>query len=92
MGAGLGSPCCVQQGREALLGAALSVRGVSVSRWAATTSPQQRAWDVQTALMMAHSLSAQLEPAARYEAADIAKAVEHAGRPGKLGTVLGTFS
>jgi NADPH:quinone reductase-like Zn-dependent oxidoreductase len=75
-----------------LLDNALTIRGTSVARWAAVTSPEQRAWDVQTALMMAHDLTAQFEPAARYDISDIAKAVEHAVRPGKVGTVLTTFS
>jgi NADPH:quinone reductase-like Zn-dependent oxidoreductase len=75
-----------------LLNNGLTIRGVSVARWAAVTSPEQRAWDVQTALMMVQGLSAQFEPAAHYDVSDIAKAVEHAVRPGKVGTVLVTFS
>jgi NADPH:quinone reductase-like Zn-dependent oxidoreductase len=75
-----------------LLDNSLTIRGVSVARWATVTSPEQRFWDVQTALMMAQDLSAQFEPAAHYDVSDIAKAVEHAVRPGKVGTVLVTFS
>jgi len=70
----------------------LTIQGVSIARWAEVTSPEQRAWDVQTALKMAQSLSAQFEPAAHYHVSDIAKAVQHAVRPGKVGTVLVNFS
>ncbi|MFE7030034.1 alcohol dehydrogenase catalytic domain-containing protein [Streptomyces sp. NPDC057621] len=65
----------------------LTVRGVSIGRWM-TRTPEERAEDVAFAADLAASAPDLFEVAARYDLADFAKAVDHARRPGKSGTVL----
>ncbi|WP_221358006.1 alcohol dehydrogenase catalytic domain-containing protein [Streptomyces beigongshangae] len=71
----------------ALTPRALTVRGVSIEQWMART-PEERAEDVAFAARLASTAPELFEAAAGYDLADFAKAVDHARRPGRSGTVL----
>jgi NADPH:quinone reductase-like Zn-dependent oxidoreductase len=71
-----------------LLDRGLTLRGASIGRWVATTSPEQRVSDTSTACLMAQALSSQFDVAASYPIADLLDAIRHATKPGKTGTVL----
>jgi NADPH:quinone reductase-like Zn-dependent oxidoreductase len=73
---------------SALLDRGLTMRGASIGRWVATTSPEQRASDTTTAALMAQALSDQFDVAAIYPVRDLSEAIRHATKPGKIGTVL----
>jgi NADPH:quinone reductase-like Zn-dependent oxidoreductase len=72
----------------ALTPRALTVRGVSVLRWMAARTPEERAEDVAFAARLAVTAPELFEVAAGYDLADFAKAIDHVRRPGKSGTVL----
>ncbi|PUB20797.1 NADPH:quinone reductase-like Zn-dependent oxidoreductase [Promicromonospora sp. AC04] len=70
-----------------LVGREIVVRGVSVGRWAGLPDPV-RAADTEFALELARSQPELLEVAAEFDLADFRQALEHAQRPGRVGTVL----
>ncbi|MFJ8613701.1 alcohol dehydrogenase catalytic domain-containing protein [Streptomyces sp. NPDC093675] len=74
-----------------LLSDGLGLRGVAVTRWVATTSPEQRRRDVRSAVELTRAHLRHMETPAHYDIADLRKAVDHAQRPGKVGTVLVTI-
>jgi NADPH:quinone reductase-like Zn-dependent oxidoreductase len=74
-----------------LLGSALAIRGATISRWVTMTSPQQRAWDIATAVFIAQDFGHAFVVAGHYRVADIGAAADHAVRPGKAGTALVEF-
>ena len=73
---------------SALLDNALSLRGLTIGRWLTAVSPEQRASDINTALVMAQQMPQHFEVAAIYPLDQISEAVRHASRSGKIGTVL----
>jgi NADPH:quinone reductase-like Zn-dependent oxidoreductase len=73
---------------SALLGGGLTLRGATIGRWVAATSPEQRVSDASTASLMAQAFSSQFDVAAIYPIAQLSDAIRHATRPGKTGTVL----
>jgi NADPH:quinone reductase-like Zn-dependent oxidoreductase len=73
---------------SALLDRGLILRGATIGRWVATTSPEQRASDTTTAALMAQALSDQFDVAAIYPIGNLSDAIRHASKPGKTGTVL----
>jgi NADPH:quinone reductase-like Zn-dependent oxidoreductase len=72
----------------ALLDRGLTLRGATVGRWVAATSPEQRVSDTTTACLMAQAFSGQFDVAAVYPIAQLSDAIRHATKPGKTGTVL----
>ena len=72
----------------ALLQNGLTIRTLTIRRWLATTSPEQRASDTKTAVLMAQALSDQFDRAAMYPIGELSDAIRHATRPGKAGKVL----
>jgi NADPH:quinone reductase-like Zn-dependent oxidoreductase len=72
----------------ALLDRGLTLRGASIGRWVATTSPEQRISDTTTACLMAQAFSSQFDVAAIYPMVELSDAIRHAAKPGKTGTVL----
>jgi NADPH:quinone reductase-like Zn-dependent oxidoreductase len=73
---------------SALLDRGLTMRGATIGRWVATTSPEQRASDTTTAGVMAQAISDQFDVAAIYPIGDLSDAIRLATEPGKTGTVL----
>jgi NADPH:quinone reductase-like Zn-dependent oxidoreductase len=71
-----------------LLNKSLTLRGKHIGRWLAEASAERRASDVATAKQIALGLKDQFDVAAAYGLDELADAVEHAVRPGKVGTVL----
>ncbi|MBA2813701.1 zinc-binding dehydrogenase [Streptomyces sp. KM273126] len=71
-----------------LLNKSLTLRGRSIGRWLSEASAERRASDVATAKQIALALKDQFEVAATYGLGELADAVEHAVRPGKVGLVL----
>ncbi|GAA1912453.1 alcohol dehydrogenase catalytic domain-containing protein [Streptantibioticus ferralitis] len=67
---------------------ALIVKGANLGRWRLEVSAERRAADVSAAKQIALALADQFDVPATYGLGELAKAVEHAGRPGKIGTVL----
>jgi NADPH:quinone reductase-like Zn-dependent oxidoreductase len=72
----------------ALLDSGLTLRGATIGRWVAATSPEQRVSDTTTACLMAQAFSSQFDVAAIYPIAELSDAIRHATKPGKTGTVL----
>jgi NADPH:quinone reductase-like Zn-dependent oxidoreductase len=72
----------------ALLDRGLTLRGATIGRWVATTSPEQRVSDTRTACLMAQAFPSQFDVAAIYSIAELSDAIRHATTPGKTGTVL----
>jgi NADPH:quinone reductase-like Zn-dependent oxidoreductase len=66
----------------------LTITSVNVARWSLIASPQQRAWDIETATAMVQQHPDQLDVAAHYDLQDISTAAEHGTRRGKVGTVI----
>jgi NADPH:quinone reductase-like Zn-dependent oxidoreductase len=73
---------------SALLDRGLTLRGATIGRWVATTSPEQRVSDTNTACLTAEALPSQFDVAAIYPIAELSNAIRHATKPGKIGTVL----
>jgi NADPH:quinone reductase-like Zn-dependent oxidoreductase len=73
---------------SAVLHKALTLRGTTIVRWLSEASAERRASDVATAKQIALALTDQFDVAATYGLDELADAVEHAVRPGKVGTVL----
>jgi NADPH:quinone reductase-like Zn-dependent oxidoreductase len=73
---------------SALLDRGLTLRGATIGRWVATSSPEQRASDTRTARVMAQALSSQFDVSAIYPLAELSDAIRQATKPGKTGTVL----
>jgi NADPH:quinone reductase-like Zn-dependent oxidoreductase len=71
-----------------LLDRGLTLRGATVARWVAATSPEQRASDTATSVRIAQALANQFDPAAIYPLGQLTDAIRHATQPGKIGTVL----
>ena len=67
---------------------ALTLRGATIARWLSDASAERRASDVATAKQIALALGDQFDVAASYGLDELAGAVEHAVRPGKVGIVL----
>jgi NADPH:quinone reductase-like Zn-dependent oxidoreductase len=73
---------------SALLDRGLTLRGATIGRWVATTTPEQRASDTRTAGLIAQALSDHFDVAAIYPIGELSDAIRHAAKPGKTGTVL----
>ncbi|MGW0693124.1 MULTISPECIES: zinc-binding dehydrogenase [unclassified Streptomyces] len=72
-----------------LVGKSLTLRGKNIiSGWPSEASPERRASDIATAKQIALALAEQFDVVATYGLGELADAVEHAVRPGKVGTVL----
>ncbi|MFC9643023.1 zinc-binding dehydrogenase [Streptomyces mirabilis] len=71
-----------------LLHKSLTLRGKSIGRWLSEASAERRASDVATAKVIALALKDQFDVAATYGLDELGNALEHAVRPGKIGTVL----
>jgi NADPH:quinone reductase-like Zn-dependent oxidoreductase len=71
-----------------LLYSALAMRGLTINRWLTAVSPEQRASDVASAVMIATGLPQHFDVAAVYPLDRIADAVRHVSQPGKAGTVV----
>ncbi|MFE5112027.1 zinc-binding dehydrogenase [Streptomyces sp. NPDC056663] len=72
-----------------LVSKSLTLRGKNIiSGWPSEASPERRASDIATAKQIALALTDQFDVAATYRLGELADAVEHAARPGKVGTVL----
>ncbi|MEU8982762.1 zinc-binding dehydrogenase [Streptomyces sp. NPDC048309] len=71
-----------------LLHKSLTLRGKNIGRWMSEASAERRASDVAAAKLIALALKDQFDVAAAYALDQLANAVEHAVRPGKVGTVL----
>ncbi|MFF3566075.1 zinc-binding dehydrogenase [Streptomyces sp. NPDC002574] len=72
-----------------LVSKSLTLRGKNIiSGWPFEASPERRASDIATAKQIALALTDQFDVAATYDLGELSRAVEHAGRPGKVGTVL----
>lgn len=69
---------------SALLGNGLTMRGATIGRWVATTSPEQRASDTTTAALMALALSDQFDVVAVYPIGKLSDAIRHAIKPGTV--------
>ena len=68
-----------------------AILGVSILNWV-PLSEEERAADVAAALGLLSVAPEQFKVAAEYDVADMASAVEHMGRPGKIGAILVKFS
>jgi NADPH:quinone reductase-like Zn-dependent oxidoreductase len=66
----------------------LTITNANVGRWSNITSPQQRAWDIETAIDMVQQHPGQLDVAAHYDLNEITAAAKHATRPRKVGTIV----
>ena len=73
-----------------VLHSALGITGLTINRWLAAVSPEQRASDVATADMITADLPHHFDVAATYPLDQIADAVRHVSQPGKVGTVVVT--
>jgi NADPH:quinone reductase-like Zn-dependent oxidoreductase len=71
-----------------VLFSALAIRGLTVNRWLTAVSPEQRASDVASAVMITRGLPQHFDVAAVYPLDRIADAVRHVSQPGKVGTVV----
>jgi NADPH:quinone reductase-like Zn-dependent oxidoreductase len=71
-----------------VLYSALAIRGLTVNRWLTAVSPEQRASDVASAVMITTGLPQHFDVAAVYPLDRIADAVRHVSQPGKVGTVV----
>ncbi|NMI55826.1 MULTISPECIES: zinc-binding dehydrogenase [unclassified Streptomyces] len=71
-----------------LLHQALTVRGATLGRWLVEASAERRASDVVAATLIALEFKDRFDVAATYGLDELATAVTHAVRPGKVGTVL----
>ncbi|GAA3113126.1 zinc-binding dehydrogenase [Streptomyces echinatus] len=71
-----------------LLHKSLTLQGKNIGRWLSEVSAEWRASDIAAAKLIALALTDQFEVAATYGLGELAEAVEHAVRPGKVGTVL----
>jgi NADPH:quinone reductase-like Zn-dependent oxidoreductase len=71
-----------------VLYSALAIRGLTVNRWLTAVSPEQRASDVASAVMVTTGLPQHFDVAAVYPLDRIADAVRHVSQPGKIGTVV----
>ena len=71
-----------------LLHAALAIRGLTINRWLTAVSPEQRASDVASAVMITTGLPQHIDVAAIYPLERIGDAVRHVSQPGKVGTVV----
>ncbi|NGZ88142.1 alcohol dehydrogenase catalytic domain-containing protein [Duganella aceris] len=65
----------------------ISIHGVSVGRWAGLP-PEARAADIATAIELTRTMRQAFHAAAEYPLEDVASAVRHAERAGKVGAVL----
>lgn len=71
-----------------VLHSALAIRGLTVNRWLTAVSPEQRASDVASAVLITTGLPQHFDVAAAYPLDRIADAVQHVSKPGKVGTVV----
>jgi len=71
-----------------ILHSALGIRGLTINRWLTAVSPEQRASDVATAVMITTDLPRHLDVAAVYPLDRIADAARDVTQPGKVGTVV----
>ena len=71
-----------------VLHSALGITGLTINRWLTAVSPEQRASDVASAVMITTDLPHHFDVAAIYPLDRIADAVRHVSQPGKVGTVV----
>ena len=71
-----------------LLGGEIGLRGLTIGRWLTGTAPERRASDIASARALATSQPAEFDVAGAYSLDQIADAVQHVNRPGKIGTVI----
>jgi NADPH:quinone reductase-like Zn-dependent oxidoreductase len=65
-----------------------SIRGLTINRWLTAVSPEQRASDVASAVVLTASIPEQFDVAAIFPLEKIADAVRHVTQPDKVGTVV----
>jgi len=66
----------------------LAIHGLTINRWLTAVSPEQRASDVASAVMITRGLPHHFDVAAVYPLDRITHAVHHVSQLGKVGTVL----
>src|ERR1700692_2093129 len=66
----------------------LGIRGLTIDRWLTAVSPQQRASDMASPVMIKRGLPHHFDVAAVYPLDRITDAVHHVAQPGKVRTVL----
>jgi NADPH:quinone reductase-like Zn-dependent oxidoreductase len=71
-----------------VLHSGLAIRALTINRWLTAVSPEQRASDVASAVMITMGLPHHFDVAAVYPLDRITDAVHHVSQPGKVGTVL----
>jgi NADPH:quinone reductase-like Zn-dependent oxidoreductase len=67
---------------------AFAIRGLTINRWLAAVSAEQRASDLASAVMITTFLPQHFDVAAIYPLEQIGDAVRHVSQPGKVGTVV----
>lgn len=73
---------------SALIGSEIGMRGLNVARWLTGVAPERRASDVAAVTGLAAALPSEFDVAGVYVLDQIADAVHHVSRPGKIGTVI----
>lgn len=71
-----------------VIGRGLKLHGVTIGRWLAHRTAEERAVDVAQAMSLVSETPELFEVAAIHTMSDFLAAVDHAQRPGKIGTVL----
>ena len=73
---------------SAVVGREIGIRGLTIGRWLSGVAPERRASDIAGVTAIAVALSAEFDIAGTYMLDQIADAVQHVARPGKIGTVI----
>jgi NADPH:quinone reductase-like Zn-dependent oxidoreductase len=73
---------------SAILNEEKSIRGISIVRWLATVSTEQRTSDLASAVLLAQHAGQHFDMAAAYPINQIREAVRAVTAPGKTGTIL----
>jgi NADPH:quinone reductase-like Zn-dependent oxidoreductase len=73
---------------SALLGNEIGLRGLTVGRWLTGVAPERRASDIAAIAGLAATQPSELDVAGTYSLGQIADAVHHVSRAGKIGTVI----
>ena len=73
---------------SALVGSEMRLWGLTISRWLTGVAPERRASDIAAVAGLAGAHASELDVAGTYSLDQIADAVHHVSRPGKIGTVI----
>jgi hypothetical protein len=73
---------------SALVGSEMRLWGLTISRWLTGVAPERHASDIAAAAGLAGAHASELDVAGTYSLDQIADAVHHVSRPGKIGTVI----